>query len=149
VDALTHARADGDAGERVSRRRWRPGGGDADATGDIQVAFVDQGYTGEAAAEAAATASAQSGQAPAAKRGFVLLRRWVVRSFAWRATTSACRRCSGLASLAFALLLLKRFVTAMAEYAQQALGFVREQWRQIGRVVYPVQHEGAGRDRER
>jgi transposase len=55
----------------------------------VELAYVDQGYTGEAAAEAAE----QHGIAlevvkhPQAKRGFVLLpRRWVVeRSFAWAA----------------------------------------------------------------
>jgi transposase len=61
-----------------------------EATGqNIQVAFVDQGYTGEKPAEAAA----QTGihleviKHHEAKRGFVLLpRRWVVeRSFAWAA----------------------------------------------------------------
>ena len=56
---------------------------------NIQVAFVDQGYTGEKAASAAA----QEGihleviKHHEAKHGFVLLpRRWVVeRSFAWAA----------------------------------------------------------------
>lgn len=59
-------------------------------TGDsVELAYVDQGYTGEAAA----TAANQHGirlevvKHPKAKRGFVLLpRRWVVeRSFAWAA----------------------------------------------------------------
>ncbi len=58
------------------------------ATGEsVEVAFVDQGYTGEKPA----TAAREHGIAlevvklPEAKRGFVLLpRRWVVeRSFAW------------------------------------------------------------------
>jgi transposase len=55
----------------------------------VRLAFVDQGYTGDEPA----TAAAQEGMAlhvikhPQAKRGFVLLpRRWVVeRSFAWAA----------------------------------------------------------------
>ena len=59
-----------------------------DATGDaVEVAFVDQGYTGERAeADAAAHGiRLEVVKLPDAKRGFVLLpRRWVVeRSFAW------------------------------------------------------------------
>jgi len=58
------------------------------ATGQtVEVAFVDQGYTGDApAAEAAAHGiRLEIVRLPEAKRGFVLLpRRWVVeRSFAW------------------------------------------------------------------
>ena len=53
----------------------------------MQVAFVDQGYTGEAAEQAAAEQGIRLEvvKLPEAKRGFVLLpRRWVVeRSFAW------------------------------------------------------------------
>jgi len=55
----------------------------------VQVAFVDQGYTGEHPARAAAQAGLQLEVVKhhEAKRGFVLLpRRWVVeRSFAWAA----------------------------------------------------------------
>lgn len=55
----------------------------------VQIAFVDQGYTGEQPAEAAAQAGIQLEviKHHEAKRGFVLLpRRWVVeRSFAWAA----------------------------------------------------------------
>ena len=59
-----------------------------DATGDsVSLAYVDQGYTGEAAAKAAAAEGIELHvvKLPEAKRGFVLLpRRWVVeRSFAW------------------------------------------------------------------
>lgn len=59
-----------------------------DATGDsVSLAYVDQGYTGEAAAKAAAAEgiTLHVVKLPEAKRGFVLLpRRWVVeRSFAW------------------------------------------------------------------
>ena len=58
------------------------------ATGDsVEVAFVDQGYTGERAADAAKAHGIRLEvvKLPDAKRGFVLLpRRWVVeRSFAW------------------------------------------------------------------
>jgi transposase len=55
----------------------------------VEVAFVDQGYTGERAAAAAARHGVTLSvvKLPAAKRGFVLLpRRWVVeRTFAWAA----------------------------------------------------------------
>ena len=55
----------------------------------VQIAFVDQGYTGEQPAEAAQEQGIQLEvvRLPEAKRGFVLLpRRWVVeRSFAWMA----------------------------------------------------------------
>jgi transposase len=59
-------------------------------TGDhVELAYVDQGYTGEAAASAAAQHGIQLEvvKHTQAKRGFVLLpRRWVVeRSFAWAA----------------------------------------------------------------
>jgi transposase len=65
-----------------------------DATGEtVTLAYVDQGYTGQAAAEAAATEGIKLEviKLPEAKRGFVLLpRRWVVeRSFAW---ATRCRR---------------------------------------------------------
>ena len=61
-----------------------------EATGDsVELAFVDQGYTGE---QPAADAQAQGirlevVKLPTAKRGFVLLpRRWVIeRSNAWMA----------------------------------------------------------------
>jgi transposase len=53
----------------------------------VEVAFVDQGYTGDDPAEAAAEHGIELVEVslPEAKRGFVLLpRRWVVeRSFAW------------------------------------------------------------------
>lgn len=60
-----------------------------DATGTpVAVAFVDQGYTGETAAQAAADfgVELQVVKLPEAKHGFVLLpRRWVVeRAFAWK-----------------------------------------------------------------
>jgi transposase len=56
---------------------------------NVELAYVDQGYTGEAAEEAAAQHGIQLEvvKHTEAKRGFVLLpRRWVVeRSFAWAA----------------------------------------------------------------
>ena len=61
-----------------------------EVTGEhVELAFVDEGYTGEEAAEAAAAHGIRLEvvKLPEAKRGFVLLpRRWVVeRSFAWTA----------------------------------------------------------------
>ena len=55
---------------------------------NVEMAYVDQGYTGKKAAEAAAAAHAialEGVKLAEAKRGFVLLpRRWVVeRSCAW------------------------------------------------------------------
>ncbi|MCB8878561.1 IS5 family transposase [Acidisoma silvae] len=65
-----------------------------DATGGaVSVAYVDQAYTGETVANAAAAEGIRLEvvKLPEAKRGFVLLpRRWVVeRSFAW---ATRCRR---------------------------------------------------------
>jgi len=55
--------------------------------GPVEVAFVDQGYTGETAAEAACENGVrwEVGKQSEAKKGFVLLpRRWVVeRTFGW------------------------------------------------------------------
>lgn len=92
-----------------------------DVTGEsVEVAWVDQGYTGEAAKEAAAEHGIDLlvVKLEEAKRGFVLLpRRWVVeRSFAWMAR---CRRLVkdyerlpevlvGLHFVAFASILLGR-----------------------------------------
>ena len=100
------------------------------ATGDtVQIAFVDQGYTGEAATAAAAEHGIRLEvvKLPEAKRGFVLLpRRWVVeRSFAWLARFRRLARdyerlpelLKGLHLLAFTIVLLKRFVTLMTQYA--------------------------------
>lgn len=93
----------------------------------VEVAFVDQGYTG-ARADAAA---AQHGmelivvKLPTAKHGFVLLpRRWVVeRSFAWAARFRRLARdyerlpetVTGLHFLAFACLMLQRLVNVAAQ----------------------------------
>lgn len=88
----------------------------------VDVAFVDQGYTG---AQAASDAAAQGIQLevvrlPEAKRGFVLLpRRWVVeRSFAWLSRFRRLARdyerlpttLEGMHFLAFACLMLHRAV---------------------------------------
>ena len=101
-----------------------------DATGEsVEVAFVDQGYTGE---QPAADAEAQGMhlevvKLPTAKRGFVLLpRRWVVeRSFGWMARFRRLARdyerlpetLAGLHFLAFAMLMLKRFIAFMTQSA--------------------------------
>jgi transposase len=87
----------------------------------VEIAFVDQGYTGDATAQAAAQAAASHGiqlevvKLPQAKQGFVLLlRRWVVeRSFAWAARFRRLARdyerlpevLAGLHFLAFAIFL--------------------------------------------
>ena len=101
-----------------------------EATGDsVEVAFVDQGYTGD---EPAADSQAygirlEVVKLPTAKRGFVLLpRRWVVeRSFAWMARFRRLARdyerlsetLVGLHFVAFAILLAHRFVTFMVQGA--------------------------------
>jgi transposase len=93
----------------------------------VDVAFVDQGYTGEQAAEDAASQGIRLEvvKLPEAKRGFVLLpRRWVVeRSFGWMARFRRLARdyerlpetLAGLHYLAFAMLMLKRFVDVIAQ----------------------------------
>ena len=98
-----------------------------EVTGEtVELAFVDQGYTGE---EPAADA-AQHGirlqviKLPEAKHGFVLLpRRWVVeRSFAWAARFRRLAKdyerlpevVAGLHFLAFLSLMLHRLVTTVA-----------------------------------
>ena len=101
-----------------------------EATGEtVEVAFVDQGYTGETPAEQAQAHGIRLEvvKLPTAKRGFVLLpRRWVVeRSFAWMARFRRLARdyerlpqtLAGLHFLAFAMIMLKRFITFMIESA--------------------------------
>lgn len=92
----------------------------------VELAFVDQGYTGQQPAQDAAKHGIQLEvvKLPEVKKGFVLLpRRWVVeRSFAW---TTRFRRLvrdyerlpetlAGMHFLAFAILMLNRFVEFMA-----------------------------------
>lgn len=97
------------------------------ATGEtVEIAFVDQGYTGHQAAEDAAAHGIRLEvvKLPEAKRGFVLLpRRWVVeRSFGWMARFRRLARdyerlpktLAGIHYLAFAMLMLKRFVDVIA-----------------------------------
>lgn len=98
------------------------------ATGStVELAFVDQGYTGEHAATAAAAQGMrlQVIKLDAAKRGFVLLpRRWVVeRSFAWATRFRRLAKdyerlpevVAGLHFLAFVTLMLHRLVTTVAQ----------------------------------
>jgi len=97
-----------------------------EATGDsVELAYVDQGYTGQDAAMAADGWGIQLVvvKLPEAKKGFVLLpRRWVVeRSFAW---VSRFRRLAkdyerlaetlaGLHLVAFSVLMLGKVVTLL------------------------------------
>jgi transposase len=98
-----------------------------EATGEhVELAYVDQGYTGEATAQAAARQGIDLVvvKLPGAKRGFVLLpRRWVVeRDFAWasrfrRLARDHERLDRTLASfhyLAFASLMLHHFTELMS-----------------------------------
>jgi transposase len=92
----------------------------------VEIAFVDQGYTGENAADAAQEhgIKLEVVKLPTAKRGFVLLpRRWVVeRSFGWMSRFRRLARdyerlpetLSGLHILAFALLMLKNVAEVLA-----------------------------------
>jgi transposase len=92
----------------------------------VEVAFVDQGYTGDQPAQAAQGQGMQLEviKLAEAKKGFVLLpRRWVVeRSFGWVARFRRLARdyerlpetLAGLHFLAFAILMLKNFVDLIA-----------------------------------
>jgi transposase len=94
--------------------------------GTVELAFVDAGYTGDAAAQAAQEQGIRLEviKLPQAKRGFVLLpRRWVVeRSFAWMTRFRRLARdyerlpetLVGLHLLAFTVLMLHRFALLMA-----------------------------------
>jgi transposase len=93
----------------------------------VELAFVDQGYTGEqpAAAAAAQGIRLEVVKLAEAKRGFVLLpRRWVIeRSFAWAARFRRLAKdyerlpevVAGLHFLAFLTLMLHRLVTTAAQ----------------------------------
>jgi transposase len=92
----------------------------------VEVAFVDQGYTGDEPAQTAQDHGLQLlvVKLPEAKKGFVLLpRRWVVeRSFGWMARFRRLARdyerlpetLAGLSYLAFAIMMTKNFVHLMA-----------------------------------
>ena len=92
-------------------------------TGDsVEIAYVDQGYTGDHAAQEAEAhhMHLEVVKLPEAKHGFVLLpRRWVVeRSFAWtgrfrrlaRDYEQLAETLAGLHFVAFAILMLQRLV---------------------------------------
>lgn len=94
----------------------------------LEVALVDQGYTGDQPAQDAAAHGIhlEVVKLPEAKKGFVLLpRRWVVeRSFAWVARFRRLARdyermpgktLAGFHLLAFAILMLRRFVDMVAQ----------------------------------
>ncbi len=93
-----------------------------EATGEtVTLAYVEQGYTGEHPAAAAAHGQELAVvKLPEAKRGFVLLpRRWVVkRDFAWTARFRRLARdyerlaatLAGLHFLAFTCLMLHQFI---------------------------------------
>ncbi|MCF6158375.1 MAG: IS5 family transposase [wastewater metagenome] len=101
-----------------------------EVTGEsVEIAFVDQGYTGDQAKEDAKEhgIELQVVKLPQAKRGFVLLpKRWVVeRSFAWKSRFRRLVRdyerlpevLSGLHFLAFAILMLRRFAEVIFQSA--------------------------------
>ncbi len=101
-----------------------------EVTGDsVEVAFVDQGYTGEEAEGAAERHGIRLEvvKLPTAKHGFVLLpRRWVIeRDFAWMARFRRLARdyerlaetLVGLHFVAFAILMSHRFITFMVQSA--------------------------------
>ncbi len=95
----------------------------------VEIAFVDQGYTGEQAAQDAAAEGIQLEvvKLPEAKKGFVLLpRRWVVeRSFAWAGRFRRLARdyerladtLVGFHLVAFAILMLRRFADLAVQSA--------------------------------
>jgi transposase len=101
-----------------------------EATGEsVELIYVDPGYTGENAADAAKAQGVELCvvKLSEAKKGFVLLpKRWVVeRSFAW---ATRCRRLvkdyeryaetlAGLHVVAFACLMLKRAAEFMLQSA--------------------------------
>lgn len=92
----------------------------------VELAFVDQGYTGEQPAEDAAKQGIELSvvKLPQAKRGFVLLpRRWVgERSFAWMARFRRLAKdyerlpttLAGLHFVAFACLMLKNLMAGLS-----------------------------------
>ena len=104
------------------------------ATGEnVQLAYVDQGYTGPMAAQAAVAHGLKLEviKLSLARRGFVLLpRRWLVeRSFGWAARFRRFARdyerlassLAGLHGLAFACLRLRSFLDASSRQPLAAI----------------------------
>ena len=99
----------------------------AETVETVEIAFVDQGYTGETAADAAKEHGIKLEviKLPTAKNGFVLLpRRWVVeRSFGWVSRFRRLARdyerlpetLAGLHYVAFVILMLKNVARILAE----------------------------------
>lgn len=97
--------------------------------GSVEIAFVDQAYTGDDAQDDANEhgITLEVVKLPQAKKGFVLLpRRWVVeRSFAWMARFRRLARdyeqlpeiLAGMHFLAFAILMLRRVVEGLFQSA--------------------------------
>ena len=101
-----------------------------EVTGDaVEVAVVDQGYTGDQPAQAAGAHGMplEGVKLPEAQHGFVLLpRRWgIERSLAWAARVRRLARdderlpetLRGFHVLVFAILMLTRFVTLIVQSA--------------------------------
>jgi transposase len=94
--------------------------------GSVEIAYVDQGYTGDEPAQDAQAAGMELVvvKLAEAKKGFVLLpKRWVVeRSFAWTARFRRLARdfertpevLRGLHFVAFAILMLRNFIKTIA-----------------------------------
>jgi transposase len=92
----------------------------------VEIAYVDQGYTGENAADAAEEhgIKLEVVKLPTAKRGFVLLpRRWVIeRSFGWVSRFRRLARdyerlpetLAGLHYVVFVILMLKNVAEILA-----------------------------------
>lgn len=93
----------------------------------VEIAYVDQGYTGDEPAEAAVIHDIELVvvKLPEAKKGFVLLpRRWVVeRSFAWATRFRRLAKdyerlpetLAGMHFLGFAILMLKNYAAIIAQ----------------------------------
>ncbi len=126
VDTLGHLLAlhvtPADAGDRAEVGRLAEAAQEA-AGGSVELAYVDQGYTGEDAANAAEAHGVELEvvRHAGAKKGFVLLpRRWVVeRSFAWLARFRRLAKdyerlpqtLAGLHFVAFACVMLGRLAS--------------------------------------
>jgi len=114
----------------------------------VELAYVDQGYTGEQAADAAAAhgLTLEVVKLATAKRGFVLLprRRVVERSIGWRRRFRRLAKdyerlpetVAGLHFLAFACLMLSRVIRLFAHSAKRALG----KWK-VEEFSHPIEEQ--------